>query len=198
MPIIQRPLTHEQILAWADAYHARTGRWPSAGSGAIADAPGETWQAVNLDLARGFRGLPGGSSLARLLAAERGKRNQRNLPPLIVKQILEWADKHHERTGRWPNFSSGAVGDAPGEVWVNINAALKGGLRGLPGGDTLSRLLGRHRRGGGSPHSPWTREEDDLLRAVPPKDAARRTGRSPAAVYIRRHTLGIRSPQRHG
>jgi hypothetical protein len=83
VPQRRPPLTEAQVLAWADAHRARTGRWPSAQSGAIADAPGETWQAVNRALARGGRGLPGGASLAQLLgqaaAAYHGRSNRRHV-----------------------------------------------------------------------------------------------------------------------
>jgi hypothetical protein len=61
------PLTVEQVLAWADAHHAHTGRWPTAKSGPVEGAPGETWLDVNGALIWGRRGLPRGSSLARLL-----------------------------------------------------------------------------------------------------------------------------------
>jgi hypothetical protein len=61
-------LTVAQILAWADAHQARTGRWPSATSGPVGEAPGETWQAINQALRGGWRGLPAGDSLVRLLA----------------------------------------------------------------------------------------------------------------------------------
>jgi hypothetical protein len=134
-------LSAEQILAWADAHRARTGRWPHSGSGPVDDASGETWSAINLALAQGSRGLPGGSSLARLLEEHRGK--QRRLPPphLTVGQILAWADAHRRRTGRWPTAASGPVADAPGETWAAINAALARGHRGLPGGTSLSWLL---------------------------------------------------------
>jgi hypothetical protein len=37
--------------------------------------------------------------------------------------------------------------DAPGETWKGINQALWAGNRGLPGGDSLARLLRRHRAG---------------------------------------------------
>jgi hypothetical protein len=67
-------LTVAQILAWADAHRARTGRWPSAESGVILDAPGETWRAVRVALVKGGRGLKGGSSLAQLLRARRPSR----------------------------------------------------------------------------------------------------------------------------
>jgi hypothetical protein len=60
-------LTVEQILAWADAHRARTGRWPTAASGPVADAPGEDWRALNNALYFGRRGLRRGDSLPRLL-----------------------------------------------------------------------------------------------------------------------------------
>ena len=71
MPAPGPPLTEDQILAWADAHFARTGEWPSANDGPVADAPGEKW--VNLDLAlrKGRRGLSGGDSLAKLLDRRR-------------------------------------------------------------------------------------------------------------------------------
>jgi hypothetical protein len=65
------PLTVKQILDGAKAHHRRTGRWPTAASGPIAEAPGQTWGGIDQALAGGFRGLPGGSSLARLLHQQR-------------------------------------------------------------------------------------------------------------------------------
>jgi hypothetical protein len=41
-------------------------------------------------------GLPGGSSLARLLARERGVRNRCGLPPLTEAAILRWARAHRQ------------------------------------------------------------------------------------------------------
>jgi hypothetical protein len=90
--------------------------------------------------------LPGGSSLARLLAEHRGVRNPKALPDLSVKRILESADAHYARHGRWPQVTSGPVEDAPGETWSGIEAALQRGNRGLPGGSSLARVLLRHRR----------------------------------------------------
>ncbi len=68
---------------------------------------------------------------------------------LTVKQILNWADAHHRRTGRWPLHRSGAIPEAPRENWAIIEAALRLGLRGLPGGDSLPRLLARMRKRAG-------------------------------------------------
>jgi hypothetical protein len=133
-------LTEEQILIWADGHHRRTGRWPNLNSGPIVGARGESWLNVDYDLRDGFRGLPGGSSLARLLDAERGVRNRKNAPRLTVKQILAWADSHRRQMNRWPTSESGPVLDAPEENWHAINLALYFGHRGLRGGSSLSRL----------------------------------------------------------
>jgi hypothetical protein len=142
------PLSEEQILVWADAYHARTGRWPRQENGAEA-IPGsrdETWLNVENALKGGWRGMPGGSSLAQLLADRRGVRNVGKLPRLAVKQILAWADAHHQRFGRWPECRGPEqVIEDTDERWANIDQALRKGLRGLPGGSSLSRLLSRHR-----------------------------------------------------
>jgi hypothetical protein len=62
------PLTVGQVLAWADAHYARTGRWPHAGSGPVDGAPGEVWATINSLLKWGRRGLPRRGSLAKLLA----------------------------------------------------------------------------------------------------------------------------------
>src|SRR6516165_1544791 len=73
-------LTLGRILTWADAHHRRTGAWPTSKSGSVRQAPGETWVAIDAALWRGGRGLAGGTSLARLLAARRGTRNRKELP----------------------------------------------------------------------------------------------------------------------
>lgn len=138
-------LTIKQILAWADAYHKRTDRWPISESGPILGTAGETWKAIDHALRLGMRGLPGGSSLSRLLAKRRGVRNIQNLPRLSVAQILAWADAYHRRTGTWPTSNSGPIPGALGESWSGINAALQKGRRGFPGGSSLARLLAKER-----------------------------------------------------
>jgi hypothetical protein len=137
--------TRKQILAWADAHRRRTGSFPTRHAGSILEAPEETWHTVNSALIKGSRGLPGGSSLARLLAEHRGKRNHKDLPPLWIKQILAWADSHHQRTAQWPNRHSGPIFEAPDETWVKVDNALRQGGRGQPGGSSLARLLARKR-----------------------------------------------------
>jgi superfamily II DNA or RNA helicase len=139
-------LTVDRILEWADAHHQRTGKWPTRNSGQIVDAPEETWKVVQMALFQGLRGLPGGSSLARLLAEKRGVRNMQALPPFTLDQVLAWADAHHSRTGKWPTERSGFVVEAPGDTWKAIDRALQAGVRGLPGGSSLARLIREQRR----------------------------------------------------
>ena len=139
------PLSIPQILTWADAYHARTGKWPNPLAGPIPEAPGESWRKMQGALVKGGRGLPCGSSLAQLLAAHRGLRNSHRPPDLSLAQILVWADAFHARTGRWPKPGSGSIPEAPGESWQAVEAALKAGKRGFKGGSDLTELLAEHR-----------------------------------------------------
>src|SRR6266478_3295646 len=99
-------LDEPQILRWARAHFKRTGQWPRLESGAIRGTKGETWNAVDLALSRGTRGLTGGSSLAQLLAAHGLKRNIQRLSPLSQRQVLAWADTFFAREGYWPMRSS--------------------------------------------------------------------------------------------
>ncbi len=138
-------LTENDVLAWADAFYAQTGRWPTARSGPVAQAPGENWSALSDALRSGSRGLPGGSSLFRLLAAERGARNPKALPSLTRSEIIRWADLYHDRHGTWPKMSSGPIPEVAGETWKRVNASLIYGTRGLPGRTTLKRLLWEYR-----------------------------------------------------
>jgi hypothetical protein len=138
------PLTIRDILRWADGHCARLGVYPKYVDGPVHDAPlGLNWWMVDNALRIGLRGLPGGSSLARLLAARRGVRNKQALPSLTEYLIETWARAHHQQHGAWPREDSGPIDAAPGETWQNINACLQGGFRGLPGGETLPQLLGR-------------------------------------------------------
>jgi hypothetical protein len=144
-------LSATKITRWAKAHYQRTGKWPNEDSGPIPEAVGETWLAMDMALRKGRRGLPEGSSLARLLAAKCGVRNPQQVPRLTVARILSWADAHYSRHGRRPSANSGAIHEAPSETWNAIDHALVRGRRGLPGGTTLAKLLESHRPGWASP-----------------------------------------------
>src|SRR5207245_5766917 len=114
----------------------RTGNWPPGDCGAIGET-GETWSGVDAALLLGLRGLPGGSSLPRLLHGHRGKRIRSQLPELSVEQILAWADAHHAAMGGWPKRTSGDVEGAEGETWMAVDSSLDHGRRGLEPGSSL-------------------------------------------------------------
>ena len=122
-----------------------TGAWPLAMAGPIKEAPGETWAAVAVALDHGQRGLPGGSSIAKLLAKQRGVRNRAAVPDFSINRILRWADAHKARTGNWPIIEGGPIRESPGDTWNALHHALSRGTRRLPGGSSLARLLLEHR-----------------------------------------------------
>jgi hypothetical protein len=135
------PFTEAQILAWADAHFRRKGTWPTRETGPVTEAPGETWYAINSALASGRRGLQGGGSLAALLRDRRGVPISHHPPPLTMAIILRWVKAHRAQTGRRPVRTSGAIPGAAGETWANVDQALRKGLRGLPAGGSLAKLL---------------------------------------------------------
>jgi hypothetical protein len=67
-------LSIDQILGWADAFHASAGRWPKRNDGRRC-LPDTNWSALDQCLRYGLRGLNPGSSLAKLLLARRGRRH---------------------------------------------------------------------------------------------------------------------------
>ena len=152
---IYRPrLTIKQVLAWADRHYAIHQRWPNQVSGPIEAPRGETWAAMHLALRKANRGLPAGYSLATLLQKFRGALCKRDLPPFTVRRILAWADAYHRREGKWPAKDSGSIPEASGASWDRVDGALTKGQRGLPGGDSLSRLL---MRSGRRPYKEYVR-----------------------------------------
>ena len=106
----------------------------------------DTWLSVNRALQKGGRGISDCSSLSRLLAEHRQVRNKANPPAITVQQILTWADEHLQANDAWPNQNAGQIPETE-EKWQNINACLLVGLRGLPGGSSLAKLLNAYRRG---------------------------------------------------
>src|SRR5262249_47551025 len=85
------PLTCETILRWADEHKARTGNYPTLHSGRVVGALSESWVAVDMALRVGCRGLPGGTSLAQLLADPRGSRHKHRLLALTEQVIVALA-----------------------------------------------------------------------------------------------------------
>jgi hypothetical protein len=72
-------LTSDLILSWADAHYRRHNAYPNIKSGPVGDAPEETWYRIHESLRLGLRGLPGRSSLLKLLMAS-GRLSRRGQP----------------------------------------------------------------------------------------------------------------------
>jgi hypothetical protein len=104
---------------------------------------------MDLALKNGNRGLPGGTTLARLIADEFGVVSCKHQPPLSIDTILKWCDSHKAKTGEWPTAKSGTVLDSPNETWGHVAHNMDRGYRGLSEAISLSRLLERER---GVPH----------------------------------------------
>jgi hypothetical protein len=62
-------------------------------------------------------------------------------PLLSEAQILGWARAYREAKGRWPSAASPPADLPEGETWKRLDASLRHGWRGLPGGSSLSLLL---------------------------------------------------------
>ena len=154
-------LSIQHILAWIDIHYERTGKWPSRNSGTINGTDGEKWANIDAVLKTGGRGLEGGSTLAQVLSKLRGVRNIGELPDLTLETILAWSDAHYERTGRWPKHNSGAIVE-DGGTWTGVDVCLIQGLRGLPGGSSLAKLLAEHREVRHHLHLPDLTEQQIL------------------------------------
>jgi hypothetical protein len=158
------PHTVTQILRWCDEFHKAHGRWPTSDDGTVAGTPEESWQAIDAALARGNRGLPGGTTLAKLLL-ERRDRPHWHLPPdLTITQVLRLADAHFRRTAAWPtSHDTAPIPKAPsGLTWAAVETALNRGTRGLPGGTSLANFLEKHGRSRNRIGVPHFTEEDIL------------------------------------
>jgi hypothetical protein len=129
-------------MEFAEAYHAKHGKWPTARSGKIsAKGGGDTWGSFNVCLKKGRRGLPGGSSLIELLIENGCLPPIEELVDFSINQILEWADEHYAYTHKWPNTGTGIVTASPKNTWERLDKALRRGQRGLPRGTSLAQLL---------------------------------------------------------
>src|SRR5690606_15074696 len=108
-PARRKRLSMARVRSWAEAHRRATGRYPDAHAGPVADAPGESWSEIDAALRHGRRGLPGGTTLARLFGRSLDPAAKGPRPTLTGAQVLAWADAHPEATGRWPTRASGPV-----------------------------------------------------------------------------------------
>jgi hypothetical protein len=99
---------------------------------------------------------------------------------LTEAQALSGADAHFACTGRWPRIlDPDATSLPPERTWQLLDTALRKGLRGLPRGDSLPRLLARDRGARIKLRPPPLSEGRVLARA---RAHCRVTGRGPVAA----------------
>jgi hypothetical protein len=137
-------VTESFIAERALEYRALTGNWPKATT--EEQVPGghirDTWGRYEYALREGLRGLPGGSSLAKLLSERFGVPNKAALPRLTEDFVSDMALGFFWRHGSWPTQYSGRVdGGYETDTWSGYNTALMTGARGLLGGSSLAKLF---------------------------------------------------------
>lgn len=134
------PLSKEMIIAEARAVHALHGVLPTRRTTLPLPTLHTTWEAINVALQRGLRGLPGGNSLSKLLQPLRAELGLDQT--LSEPAILAAARTFHHEHGRLPSqLTTDPVPGMPGESWSKIHGAGQLGLRGLQKGRTLSKIL---------------------------------------------------------
>jgi hypothetical protein len=141
-------LSIRQIQEWGRSYRLIHGQWPRRDSGPVHGQTDLYWSLVDRCLRYGGCGLRGGTSLSLLMRKTSGGELHHGPPKrsLTVRQILEWADQHHMRTGKWPTTTSGRVAEAPDIKWSTVHQRLKRGDVEPSRPTTLVRLL-REQRG---------------------------------------------------
>lgn len=72
-PECGRKLNERLILRWAGEFFKRVGYWPTRRSAYTDSSRREKWAIIDQSLVNGYRGLPGNSSLAKLINKRRGR-----------------------------------------------------------------------------------------------------------------------------
>ena len=191
------PFTIRQILAWADAYHRRTGKWPGQTSGPVAESPRENWHRIEHALRRGYRGLPGGSSLAMLLAERAAPATDARCPRFR---------RHKSCNGPTHITITPVDGPTPlpvrwmADPWPNLGGDQHGPShrRSWPAGRDVSRHTAGEttaRAARASPHRPHRYFDPGLGRRASPANREMahesvRTGARDSGAYLVRNRSG--------
>ena len=160
----QDKLTIHQIIEWAKDHFGKTKEWPTYKSGNVLAEPSENWSAIRSNLVAGGRGLPKGLSVEKVLFDELGVVGVRAGKKLTEQRVLTFALMHYEETGSYPTESSDWILDGK-DSWPTISFALNQGLRGLPGGSSLAKLLQAHNLKA-NPHERDYPSKDEIVDAA--------------------------------
>lgn len=156
-------LSEEILSRWIRLYYEKENTWPAQADRTVWDqttqgdwfqVEGENWQALNLALRAGGRGLDHlkGSSLP--LFRQRHGLTAEAEPRFTEEKIVEWIKHYRRKEGKWPSRYDTQVWtvDAEdqwiamaGETWVIIDMALYHGYHGLKcKGSSIARLREKH------------------------------------------------------
>ena len=121
--------------------------WCQPDDGSVEGTLQEKWKNLDASLRRGYRGLPGGSSLALLLAERRGKPHQgQQRKFFVLSRFSNGRMLTMVAPGNGRACVKGPIINAPDETWDGSRYGLVGAnLRSLPGGLSLAKLLFQHR-----------------------------------------------------
>ena len=145
--LIKSNLNYDIICGWIERFHVDMGYYPKGVSGSIPySEDGITWHALDLALTLGWRGLPGNSSLSKLLGERFGIVNKTNTKQYTEKKIKQWIKRYIKDHGVFPIYESGLVeyAEPDGFIpihWAAINTILRTGGRGLLGNKSLKKLM---------------------------------------------------------
>lgn len=153
-------LTEEKIYFMALEHKVAHGKFPTSMSAEKA-SDGSSWMAISTALRTGARRLPGGGTLSELIwrmspvgSVPKPKKRAHLRPrphgirwstkcTLSEAMIVEMAVEEKEKNGSLPTRTNKNI-TRTGDTWMAIHMALKAGVRGLPGHDSLTRLLARN------------------------------------------------------
>lgn len=121
-------LSEDQIRMWAEEWKATWGVWPNLHDFKGGPPGHGSWGSMNHWLAKGGRGLPGGSSLTKLTEPR---------DSMSVELVLAECRRYQQAHGEWPTVQSGECPTLKRETFAGMNWALREGYRGLPGGSSL-------------------------------------------------------------
>ena len=145
--MIINPLPEENIKEWVNEYFENYGFYPNQKSGKV---HGTTWEAIDMALVGGLRGLEGGRSLSKLIKSNFVFLSATNYPDYTEEIIWKWVKQHCNKFGKYPNAGSGRVQFAEEDgyfsmLWASIDKAFVFGRKGLVGGTSLSKFIKRRK-----------------------------------------------------
>lgn len=136
----KKDLDVSMIIKELKKYHKKNKKYPNKRDASFFLADGTSATSLDQALRMGFRGLDGGSSLAKLIEEISGKPSHTNKMKLTESIIKKEIISFYMKNKQYPTQCS-KESKPFGSTWVSIDLALRSGFRGLEGGSSLSKLV---------------------------------------------------------